>query len=127
MTQITASSPSLLRLTGIPYFVIAFIARLPFAMMVVGVLTMVVAVRGSLSLGGLTSAAVGFGTALVGPFLGAAADRWGQRPVLLLCGVLNAAMLAVFALIVYAPAADVVVLASAFTIGATAPQVSPMS
>lgn len=127
MTQITASSPSLLRLTGIPYFVIAFIARLPFAMMVVGVLTMVVAVRGSLSLGGLTSAAVGFGTALVGPFLGASADRWGQRPVLLLCGVLNAAMLAVFALIVYAPAADVVVLASAFTIGATAPQVSPMS
>lgn len=127
MTQITASSPRLLRLTGIPYFVIAFIARLPFAMMVVGVLTMVVAVRGSLSLGGLTSAAVGFGTALVGPFLGAAADRWGQRPVLLLCGVLNAAMLAVFALIVYAPAADVVVLASAFTIGATAPQVSPMS
>ncbi|PKI92753.1 MFS transporter [Actinomycetales bacterium SN12] len=127
MTQITASSPSLLRLTGIPYFVIAFIARLPFAMMVVGVLTMVVTVRGSLSLGGLTSAAVGLGTALVGPFLGAAADRWGQRPVLLLCGVLNAAMLAVFALIVYAPAADAVVLASAFTIGATAPQVSPMS
>lgn len=127
MTQITASSPSLLRLTGIPYFVIAFVARLPFAMMVVGVLTMVVTVRGSLSLGGLTSAAVGLGTALVGPFLGAAADRWGQRPVLLLCGVLNAAMLAVFALIVYAPAVDVFVLASAFTIGATAPQVSPMS
>ncbi|WP_313355014.1 MFS transporter [Microbacterium sp.] len=127
MTQITASSPSLLRLTGIPYFVIAFIARLPFAMMVVGVLTMVVTVRGSLSLGGLTSAAVGLGTALVGPFLGAAADRWGQRPVLLLCGVLNAAMLAVFALIAYAPVADAIVLASAFTIGATAPQVSPMS
>ncbi len=127
MTQTSIPSPSLLRLTGIPYFVIAFIARLPFAMMVVGVLTMVVTVRGSLSLGGLTSAAVGIGTALVGPFLGAAADRWGQRPVLLLCGVLNSAMLAVFALIVYAPVADPIVLASAFTIGATAPQVSPMS
>ena len=48
MTQTSIPSPSLLRLTGLPYFVIAFIARLPFAMMVVGVLTMVVTVRGSL-------------------------------------------------------------------------------
>jgi MFS family permease len=127
MTQTSISSPSLLRLTGLPYFVIAFIARLPFAMMVVGVLTMVVTVRGSLSLGGLTSAAVGLGTALVGPFLGAAADRWGQRPVLVLAAVLNAVMLAAFALVVYLPVHDAIVLASAFLIGATAPQVSPMS
>ena len=127
MTQTSHSSPSLLRLTGIPYFVIAFVARLPFAMMVVGVLTMVVTVRGSLSLGGLTSAAVGLGTALFGPLLGAAADRWGQRRVLLMCAVLNATMLAAFALVVYTQLADAVVLASAFMIGATAPQVSPMS
>ncbi|MEJ6554509.1 MFS transporter [Microbacterium esteraromaticum] len=127
MTQTSHSSPSLLRLTGIPYFVIAFVARLPFAMMVVGVLTMVVTVRGSLSLGGLTSAAVGLGTALFGPLLGAAADRWGQRRVLLMCAVLNATMLAAFALVVYTPLADAVVLGSAFMIGATAPQVSPMS
>lgn len=127
MTQTSIPSPSLLRLTGLPYFVIAFIARLPFAMMVVGVLTIVVTVRGSLALGGLTSAAVGLGTALVGPFLGAAADRWGQRVILLLCAVLNAAMLAGFALVVYTPAVDAAVLASAFAIGATAPQVSPMS
>ena len=127
MTQTSIPSPSLRRLTGLPYFVIAFIARLPFAMMVVGVLTMVVTVRGSLSLGGLTSAAVGLGTALVGPFLGAAADRWGQRPVLVLAAVLNAAMLAAFALVVYLPVHDAIVLASAFLIGATAPQVSPMS
>jgi MFS family permease len=127
MTQNSIPSPSLLRLAGAPYFVIAFIARLPFAMMVVGVLTMVVTVRGSLSLGGLTSAAVGVGTALVGPFLGAAADRWGQRPVLLLSAMLNSAMLAVFAVVAYQPVVDAVVLASAFMIGATAPQVSPMS
>ena len=127
MTQTSHSSPRLLRLTGIPYFVIAFVARLPFAMMVVGVLTMVVSIRGSLSLGGLTSAAVGLGTALFGPLLGAAADRWGQRPVLLMCAALNAAMLAVFALVVYMPLTDAVVLAAAFMIGATAPQVSPMS
>lgn len=129
MTQISASSssPSLLRLAGVPYFVVAFIARLPFAMMVVGVLTFVVTARGSLALGGLTSAAVGIGTALIGPFLGAAADRYGQRPVLAAAALLNAAMLAAFTLVVHSPLGEPFVLAAAFAIGATAPQVSPMS
>lgn len=122
-----AASPSLLRLAGLPYFVIAFIARLPFAMMVVGVLTVVVSSRGSLALGGLTSAAVGLGTAVVGPLLGAAADRYGQRVVLLISAIVNGTMLAVFAWVVYSPAADPLVLITALLIGASAPQVSPMS
>ncbi|MDQ0613065.1 MFS family permease [Microbacterium sp. W4I4] len=121
------SAPSLIRLAGLPYFLIAFVARLPFAMMVVGVLTVVVTARGSLSLGGITSAAVGLGTALIGPFLGAAADRYGQRPVLIASAVLNAIMLAAFAVVVYSPLDQALVLLSAFAIGATAPQVSPMS
>ena len=50
---------SLIRYTGWAYWPIAFIARLPFAMMTVGVLMLVVAVTGSVRLGGLTSAAVG--------------------------------------------------------------------
>ncbi|MBN7792803.1 MFS transporter [Microbacterium esteraromaticum] len=128
MTQTSpTTSPSLFAMAGWPYFLIAFVARLPFAMMVVGVLTMVVTARGSLSLGGLSSAAVGAGTALIGPFLGAAADRYGQRPVLVAAAVVNSAMLAVFALVVYSPATDVAVLAAGFAIGASAPQVSPMS
>ncbi|MBN8423577.1 MFS transporter [Microbacterium esteraromaticum] len=128
MTQTSpTTSPSLFTMAGWPYFLIAFVARLPFAMMVVGVLTMVVTARGSLSLGGLSSAAVGAGTALIGPFLGAAADRYGQRPVVVAAAVVNSAMLAVFALVVYSPATDVAVLAAGFAIGASAPQVSPMS
>ncbi|MEV4735373.1 MULTISPECIES: MFS transporter [unclassified Microbacterium] len=119
--------PSLLRLTGLPYFVIAFIARLPFAMMVVGVLTVVVSARGSLSLGGLTSAAVGLGTACFGPLLGAAADRFGQRSVLLVLAIANGAMLVLFTVVVYGDAVDALVLLAAFGIGATAPQVAPMS
>ncbi|WP_309102028.1 MFS transporter [Microbacterium sp.] len=118
---------SLIRTAGLPYFLIAFIARLPFAMMVVGVLTVVVATRGSLSLGGLTSAAVGVGTACFGPFLGAAADRFGQRVVLLLLAVANGAMLLVFTVIVHTPAVDAYVLLAAVGIGATAPQVAPLS
>lgn len=125
--QLAEPSPSLLRLVGLPYFVIAFIARLPFAMMVVGVLTVVVSARGSLSLGGLTSAAVGLGTACFGPLLGAAADRFGQRGVLLLLALANGTMLVVFTVVVYRSAADGLVLLAAVGIGATAPQVAPLS
>ncbi len=128
MTQTHASvSPSLLRETGLAYFIVAFVARLPFAMMVVGVLTVAVSARGSLSLGGLTSAAVGIGTACVGPLLGAAADRHGQRFVLLAVAIANATMLVVFTIVIHGDAADPFVLLAAFGIGATAPQVAPMS
>lgn len=121
MTRATTSQqlaePSLLRLAGLPYFLIAFIARLPFAMMVVGVLTVVVSARGSLSLGGLTSAAVGLGTACFGPLLGAAADRFGQRTVLLVLALANGAMLLLFTFVVYGTAADGFVLLAAVGIG----------
>ena len=128
MTQAAATSQnSLLREAGSPYFIVAFVARLPFAMMVVGVLTVVVSARGSLSLGGLTSAAVGLGTACFGPLLGAAADRFGQRVVLLILAVANGVALIAFTLAVYSTSADIIVLFAAFGIGATAPQVAPMS
>ena len=123
----TPDGPGLFRIAGLPDFLIAFIARLPFAMMVVGVLTVVVSARGSLSLGGLTSAAVGLGTACFGPLLGAAADRFGQRMVLLILAIANGAMLVLFTVVVYAGVEDVLVLVAAFGIGATAPQVAPMS
>ena len=127
MSAPSTPAPGLLRQVGLPYFVIAFIARLPFAMMVVGVLTLVVSARGSLSLGGLNSAAVGLGTACFGPLLGAASDRFGQRPVLLSVGIANGVVLAGFAWLVYSPVSDAVMLIGAFLIGATAPQVAPLS
>lgn len=118
---------SLLRAVGLPYFVVAFAARLPYAMMVVGVLTVVSSGRASISEGGLSSAAVGIGTACFGALLGAAADRFGQRPVLLGVAIANAALMVAFAAIVYSDAPFGLVLLTAFGIGATAPQVAPMS
>ncbi|QTX04615.1 MFS transporter [Agromyces archimandritae] len=117
----------LIRHTGVAYFPTAFLARFPFAMMVVGVLTLVVEARGSVGLGGLTSAMVGIGTACLGPLIGAAADRFGQRPVVLAAGLVNGLLLGAFAWIVYSPAPEAGVLAAAFLVGATAPQVAPMS
>ncbi|WP_181275248.1 MFS transporter [Brevibacterium oceani] len=126
-TVASASEPTLFSAVGRSYFPIAFVARMPFAMIVVGVLTLVVAGRGSLSLGGINSAMVGLGTAVFGSFIGAAADRWGQRYVLLIVGVLNCAALTFMAWVVFSPLPDVVVFIAAFAIGATSPQVAPMS
>lgn len=126
-TEETDGSPTLFSAVGRSYFPIAFMARMPFAMVVIGVLTLVVAGRDSLSLGGINSAMVGLGTAIFGSFIGAAADRWGQRYVLLTVGLLNCLALLFMAWVVFSPLPDAVVLIAAFAIGATSPQVAPMS
>lgn len=119
--------PSLLREAGPAYFPVALVARLPFAMMVVGILTLVVSARDSLALGGATSALTGLGTAVFGPLLGAAADRFGQRRMLLVAGVVNSLLLATMAGLAFAPVPDAALLVTAFFIGASMPQVAPLS
>lgn len=126
-TPAPEASTTLVREAGAGYFPIALVARLPFSMMVVGVLTLVVAGRDSIALGGLNSAMVGLGSAVAGPFLGMAADRFGQRPAVLVAGIGNSLALLAMALVVYSPLPDGVVLLTAFLVGATAPQVAPMS
>lgn len=117
----------LLARTGYAYFPLALTTRLPFAMMVVGVLTLVVTARGSIELGGINSAMTGLGCACVGPLIGAAADRFGQRPTLLLSGAVNSVLLGAFAWVAFSPLPDWTMLAGAFLVGASAPQTSPMS
>ena len=113
--------------TGPTYFPVAFIARLPFAMMVVGVLTLVVSGRGSMQLGGFNSAAVGLGAALCGPLIGATADRYGQRITLIATALVNATALIALVFVVYSTLPTSIMLATSFIIGASGPQTSPMS
>lgn len=122
-----AQHDKLVAAVGASYFPLALVARLPYAMMVVGVLTLVVAGRGSIALGGLNSAVAGVGTAVVGPLIGAAVDRFGQRRVLLLVSALNCLALLAIAWVVYSPLPTWSVLLVALLVGATAPQVGPMS
>ena len=117
----------LLGAVGVSYFPLALIARLPYAMMVVGVLTLVVAARGSIALAGLNSAVVGVGTAAIGPLIGAAVDRFGQRRVLLPVGAVNALALLGFAWVVHSPLPTGSVLLVELVVGASAPQIGPMS
>jgi MFS family permease len=117
---------SLIRLLGWTYLPISLVAKLPFAMSVVAVMTSVSALRGSYTEAGTTAALVGLGTAVSGPLMGAAADRWGQRGVLLALGVANCAALLGLAWALVAVAPSGAIMACGLAIGLTAPQASSM-
>src|SRR5690606_3166539 len=89
--------------------------------------TLIVALRGSVENGGLGSAMVGIGSAIFGPLIGAAADRFGQRPTLIVAGICNSLALTAIAWITYADTPDWAVVVTAFFVGATVPQVFLMS
>lgn len=112
---------------GFAYFPIALVARLPFAMVVIGVLTLIVSARGSVELGGLNSAAVGLGVACCGPLIGAAADRYGQRPTLLITAAINSVLLGLLAWVAFSDLPVWAMFLSSFLVGVTVPQISPMS
>ncbi|QIN29978.1 MFS transporter [Brevibacterium luteolum] len=116
----------LMRLFGWTYIPISVIAKLPFAMSVVAVLTAVAATRESYTLAGSTAALVGLGTAVSGPLIGAAADRWGQRIVLIVTALANAAALFGLAVALRLEVTTPVVLAAGMAIGLTSPQASSM-
>ena len=118
---------SLVQHTGWAYWPVAFLARLPFAMMVVGVLTYVATQTGSVALAGLASASLGVGTVAAGPLVGGLVDRHGQRRVLLPIGIANGLLLAAFILVVPGAPHESLILDAAAAIGATSAQSAAMS
>ncbi|WP_154579315.1 MFS transporter [Arthrobacter sp. BL-252-APC-1A] len=117
-------------IAGAAFFSVAFLARLPLAMLTIGALTLVTSITGSYAQGGFAAGAVGVGSALGGPALGYLADRIGQRPVLLGAAVANP-LLIVATLLTASQLPDggplLAVLAAAFGMGATGPQVGPLA
>lgn len=127
MTERGAGFGELRSTVGWHFFVIAFLGRLPVAMNVVGVLTFVAVVRGSLAEAGIASATLGVASGIGGPMLGAAADRWGQRWVLSVVAVLNATALVGVVVVAYAGVPLAVLVGVCFLAGATSPQISPLT
>ncbi|MDJ0334090.1 MFS transporter [Salinibacterium sp. G-O1] len=101
--------------------------RLPFAMMIVGMLTLISTARGSIAEAGLAAALAGLGTAALGPLAGSLADRYGQRVVLLVMSGMSILAVAVELALVATDASTLAVVALAFGVGATMPQVAPFS
>ncbi len=126
MTSPVRRLAELRRITGTWLFVVAFAARLPVAMNVVGVLTLVTVVRDSVGDGGFVSAALGIASGIGGPVIGAIADRMGQRSVLLAVAVLHPLVLAALVLTVYSDASLFAIAAVAALAGATIPPASPL-
>lgn len=123
-------------LAGPVFLPLGLFARLPLAMLTVGTLTLVSVTSGSYALAGLAAGAVGIGSALGAPILGALADRVGQRAVLLAAAGLNTA--AVVAVVLSSlPLADAdpsgtssaspAVVVAALAAGLTTPQVGPFA
>lgn len=114
------------RMVGWGILPLGVVAKLPFAMSVVAVMTAVSSTRESFTLAGATAALVGVGTAISGPLLGAGADRWGQRVVLLVAASAHGLALFGLALALRAAAPTALVLGAGLLIGLTAPQASSM-
>src|SRR5690606_17420789 len=81
----------------------------------------------SLAEAGIVSAAVGVGAALGGPIIGWLADRFGQRPVLIVAAIGNAIALLAIVVGVYAGNPIQLVLPVCVAAGLTVPQVGPMT
>ncbi|MCZ2404138.1 MFS transporter [Paenarthrobacter sp. Z7-10] len=120
------------RLSGQGFLPLGFFARLPLAMLTVGILTLVSTVSHSYAIGGLAAGAVGLGSATGAPIIGYLADRLGQKNVLLAsAGTNTVALVAVVVLCYLAsgfdPGTVIWVLVLSFGSGLTSPQVGPLA
>ncbi|WP_166985549.1 MFS transporter [Canibacter zhoujuaniae] len=116
-----------MRPLGSSYFLLSFAARFPFAMLIIGSLTVVVAARESVTLGGYNAAVLGIGHASFAGVIGALADRFGQRRVVLSATIVNTLAMLNLAVLAYSSAPDWLLLIGAFVLGASAPCVGPLS
>ncbi|WP_137725694.1 MFS transporter [Prescottella subtropica] len=84
----------LYRHAGALIFPIGILARLPFAMLTLGISSYVAIVRDSYTEGGLAAGAYAIGAAIGGILAGTCADRFGQRIVIPILAVANSIFIA---------------------------------
>lgn len=125
------------RVAGRSYIPLGLLARVPLAMLTIGVLTLVTNVSNSYAIGGFAAGAIGLGAAVGAPVGGYLADKLGQKPVLIVAAVVNALLVGTVVALAYAllpengaqlgDAATLTVLGVALLAGGTSPQVGPLS
>lgn len=101
-------------------------ARLPFAMLTIGILLLVESTTGSFGIAGVVSAVTGVSLALFAPQTGKLADRFGQRTVLVPVVLIHVAMVALLMTLALSHAPVWALLVAAVPTGASTPQVGPM-
>lgn len=127
MTQTTRNQPSLIRSGGWPFVLTGLIGRMPAATLQLGLLMYVTGSGLGFGLGGLTVAAVGLGTAAGAPIVGRLADRFGPFWIVAVTLCLQTVgLFAIMTVVSHTPHPALVLLCAAM-IGASNPQVGPIS
>ncbi|MFI6319517.1 MFS transporter [Nonomuraea sp. NPDC050556] len=104
----------------------ALLARLPYAMLQLGILLLVQWSTGSYGAAGIASAAAAISQAVIGPQTGRLADRYGQARVLLPQIGVHAFALGTLLLLASSHASIPLLVATAALAGASVPQVGAM-
>lgn len=121
-----SSYRALPRIAGWGYLSATALGRLPMSMVPLAVLTLVSSATGSIAVGGFASAVAALGEAVGGPSGGGLADRFGQRPVLLVGVAVHVSLL--LALTLGAGVlADPATVALAGLVGLSLPQIGAFS
>ncbi|MDG3013199.1 MFS transporter [Speluncibacter jeojiensis] len=111
---------------GWSFYPVGLLARLPFAMLTLGITAYVATVRGSFADGGLAAGAYALAAAVGAAVTGAATDRFGQRRLLLVLAIINAAVVLGFVSVAGTAPLPLLVVAAA-VVGATIPPVGPLA
>ncbi|GAA4793757.1 MFS transporter [Streptomyces sanyensis] len=117
----------LLRTPGAWTFLLpGFAARLPFAMLTIGIVLLVQDTTGSYGQAGAVAAVTGVSMALFAPQSGKLADRFGQRAVLVPGVIVHALAGSALVVLALSGAPLWALFAAAVPTGASVPQVGPM-
>ncbi|MET9666168.1 MFS transporter [Streptomyces sp. NPDC006475] len=114
-------------LTGPLLPVISFLGRLPTAMCQFGSLLLVAETSGSLAAAGLVGGALAGGQTVGGPLLGRAADRRGQRGVVLAAALAGGGAVTALVLAALGDAGTALLVLLGALAGATVPQIGPLA
>jgi MFS family permease len=114
-------------IAGTPLLLVAFLARLPVSMVLIGTLTLVTAEAGGVAAGGLVSGAIALGETVGGPVLARLADRRGQRTVVLAASLVDAALITALVAGVLAGLPLPVLALLAAAAGLCMPQIGPLA
>ncbi|WP_445520826.1 MFS transporter [Streptomyces sp. NEAU-174] len=115
---------SLLRVAGVGFFPLGFLARLPYATSALSTLILLQASTRSYAFAGLASAAQSIAIAVGGPTVGVLADRYGHRPVGTAAALANFGAWAILLATCHGTRESM--FAAATLVGLTQPQVGPL-
>ncbi|WP_037897598.1 MFS transporter [Streptomyces sp. NRRL S-920] len=114
-------------MTGALLPVVSFLGRLPVAVIQFGSVLLVTETSGSLATGGVVACALALGQVGAGPLTGRLADRHGQRAVVLVLSLVNAAAIAAYTAGAVADLPTPALVALGVLAGATVPGIGPLA